>query len=139
MRFGTVLSKKWGALKKMLLLPFKLELSGVFGSGEQYMSCVSIDDAVTMIQYVMTNDSLQGPVNFVTPNALNNRKFTKSLGQVLSRPTIFPLPAFAARIALGEMANELLLSSNRVYPSKLMESGYKFLHPELNQALINLK
>ena len=78
------------------------------------MSCVSIDDAVAMIQYVMTNDSLQGPVNFVTPNALNNRKFTKSLVQVLSRPTIFPLPAFAARIALGEMANELLLSSYRV-------------------------
>jgi hypothetical protein len=137
-RFGTVLSKKGGALKKMLL-PFKLGLGGVFGSGEQYMSWVSIDDAVAMIQYVMTNDSLQGPVNFVTPNALNNRKFTKSLGQVLSRPTIFPLPAFAARIALGEMANELLLSSNRVYPSKLMKSGYKFLHPELNQALINLK
>ena len=103
------------------------------------MSWVSIDDAVEMIQYVMTNDSLHGPVNFVTPNALNNRKFTKSLAQVLSRPTIFPLPAFAARIALGEMANELLLFSNRVYPSKLMESGYKFLHPELNQALINLK
>ena len=112
-RFGTVLSKKGEALKKMLL-PFKLVLGGVFGSGEQYMSWVSIDDAVAMIQYVMTNDSLQGPVNFVTPNALNNRKFTKSLGQVLSRPTIFPLPAFAARIALGEMANELLLSSNRV-------------------------
>ena len=122
-----------------MLLPFKLMLGGVFGSVEQYMSWVSIDDAVEMIQYVMTNDSLQGPVNFVTPNALNNRKFTKSLGQVLSRPTIFPLPAFAARTALGEMANELLLYSNRVYPSKLMESGYKFLHPELNQGLINLK
>ena len=103
-----------------MLLPFKLVLGGVFSSGEQYKSCFSIDDAGAMIQYVITNDSLQGPVNFVTPNALNNRKFTKSLGQVLSRPTIFPLPAFAARIALGEMANELLLSSNRVYPSKLM-------------------
>ena len=103
------------------------------------MSWVSIDDAVAMIQYIMTNDSLQGPVNIVTPNTLNNRKFTKSFGQVLSHPTILPLPAFAARIALGEMANELLLSSNRVYPLKLMESGYKFLHPELNQALIKLK
>ena len=102
------------------------------------MSWVSIDDAVSMIQDVMTNDSLQGPVN-VTPNALNKRKFIKSLGQILSRPTIFQLPAFAARIALGEMANELLLSSNRVYPSKLMGSSYKFLHPELNQALINLE
>ena len=92
-----------------------------------------------MIQYAMTKDSLQDPVNFVTLNALNNRKFSKSLGKVLSRPTIFPIPAFAARIALGEMANELLLSSNRVYPSKLVEICYKFLHPELNQALINLK
>jgi len=114
-------------------------LGGVFGSGEQYMNWVSIDDAAAMILYVMTNDSLQGPVNFVSSNALNNSKFTKSLGQVLNRPTIFPLPAFAALIALGEMANELLLSSNRVYPSKLMESDYKFLQPELNQALINLK
>ena len=103
------------------------------------MSWVSIDDAVAMIQYVMTNDSLQGPVNFVTPNALNNRKFTKSLGKVLIRPTIFPLPAFAACIALGEMANELLLSSNHVYPSKLLGNGYNSLHPELNQGLINLK
>ena len=87
----------------------------------------------------MRNYSLKGPLYFVTPNALNNRTFTKSLGQVLSRPTIFLLPAFSAHIALGEMANELLLSSNHVYPSKLVESGYKFLHPELNQALINLK
>ena len=137
-RFGTVLSKKGGALKKMLL-PFKLGLGGVFVSGEQYMSWVSIDDVVAMIQFVMTNDSLQGPVNFVTPNALNNRKFTKSLGQVLSRPTKFRLPAFAGHIALGEMGNELLLFSKRVYPSKLIESDYKFLHHELNQVLINLK
>ena len=122
-----------------MLLPFKLRIGGVVGSVEKYMSWVSIDDLVAMIQYVMRKDSLQGPVNFVTPNALNNRKFTKSFGQVLSRPTIFRLPAFAAHIALGDMANELLLSSNRVYPSKLMESGYKFFHPELNQALINLK
>ena len=135
---STVLIKEGGELEKMLL-PFKLGLGGVFGSGEQYMSWVSIDYAMAMIQYVMTNYSLQGPVNFVTPNAINDRKFSKSLGQVLSRPTIFPLPAFASRIASGEMANELLLSSNRVYPSKLMEIGYKFLHPELNQALNNLK
>ena len=137
-RFSTVLSEEGGALEKMLL-QFKLGLGGVFGSGEQYMIWVSIVYAGEMIQYVMINYSLQGPENFVTPNALNNRKFTKSLGQVLSRPTIFPLPAFASRIALGEMANELLLSSNRVYPSKLMGIGYKFLHPELNRGLINLK
>ena len=106
-RFGTVLSER-GALKK-ILLPFKLGLGNAFGTGEQYMSWVSIDDTMAMIQYVMTNDSIQGPVNFVTPNTFNNRKFNKSLGQVLSRPTIFTLPAFAACIVLYELANKLLL------------------------------
>ena len=136
-RFGTVLSINGGALKKMLL-PFKIGAGGVIGSGEQYMSWVSIDDAVEMIQFAITNDLIQGPINFVTPNAISNRKFTRTFGQVLHRPTIFPLPAFAIRIALGEMADELLLNSTRVFPKKLVESGYKFLQPELNQALDHL-
>ena len=136
-RFGTVLSINGGALKKMLL-PFKIGAGGVIGSGEQYMSWVSIDDAVEMIQFAIANDSIQGPINFVTPNAISNRKFTRTFGQVLHRPTIFPLPAFAIRIALGEMADELLLNSTRVFPKKLVESGYKFLQPELSQALDHL-
>ena len=136
-RFGVVLSSKGGALKKMLL-PFKMGLGGVIGSGRQYMSWLSIDDAVAMIQYVIANDSIHGSVNFVTQNTINNREFTKTLGRVLNRPTIFPLPVFAARLAFGEMADELLLSSTRVFPEKLVDSGYKFQHPDLSQALEHL-
>ena len=136
-RFGIVLSSKGGALKKMLL-PFKMGLGGVIGSGEQYMSWVSIDDAVAMIQHVISDESIHGPVNFVTPNSISNREFTKTLGSVLHRPTIFPLPAVVAQLVFGEMANELLLSGARVYPKILLESGYKFLHPDLSQALEHL-
>jgi uncharacterized protein (TIGR01777 family) len=136
-RFGVVLSTAGGALKKMLL-PFRMGLGGVIGTGRQYMSWVSIDDVVGMIQYVITNDSLRGPINLVAPNAVKNREFTKTLGRVLHRPTIFPMPAFAARIAFGEMANELLLSSTRVLPKKLMDSDYTFRHPELGEALEHL-
>jgi len=136
-RFGVVLSTAGGALKKMLL-PFRMGLGGVIGTGSQYMSWVSIDDVVGMIQYVIANDSLRGPINLVAPNAVNNREFTKTLGRVLHRPTIFPMPAFAARIAFGEMANELLLSSTRVLPKKLMDSDYTFRHPELGEALEHL-
>ncbi len=102
------------------------------------MSWVSIDDVVGMIQYVIANDSLRGPINLVAPNAVNNSEFTKTLGRALHRPTIFPMPAFAARIAFGEMANELLLSSTRVLPKKLMDSGYQFCHPELEEAFEHL-
>ena len=111
-RLGVVLSTAGGALKKMLL-PFRMGLGGVIGTGKQYMSWVSIDDVVGIIQYVIANDAMRGPVNLVAPNAVSNREFTKTLGRVLHRPTIFPMPAFAARIAFGEMANELLLSSTR--------------------------
>jgi len=99
---------------------------------------VSIDGAVEMTLFAIANNSIQGTINFVTPNAINNRKFTRTFEQVLHRPTIFPLPAFAIRIALGEMADELLLNSIRVFPKKLVESGYKFLQPELSQALDHL-
>lgn len=136
-RFGVVLSAAGGALKKMLL-PFRMGLGGVIGTGEQYMSWVSIDDVVGMIQYVIENDSMRGPVNLVAPNSVSNREFTKTLGRVLRRPAIFPMPAFAARIAFGEMADELLLSSTRVLPRKLTDSGYKFRHPELGDALEHL-
>jgi hypothetical protein len=133
-RFGAVLSSSGGALKKMLL-PFKMGLGGIIGSGEQYFSWVSIDDAVRIIQHIIADDSIRGPVNFAAPNAVSNREFTKTLGRVLRRPTIFPLPAVVARLAFGEMADELLLTPIRVYPKKIVESGYKFLHPELGEAL----
>ena len=136
-RFGVVLSTAGGALKSMLL-PFRMGVGGVIGTGKQYMSWVSIDDVVGMIQYVIANDSMQGPVNLVAPTAVSNREFTKTLGRVLHRPTIFPMPAFAARIAFGELANELLLASTCVLPKKLMDSGYKFRHPELGEAFEHL-
>jgi len=133
-RFGAVLSSSGGALRKMLL-PFKMGLGGIIGSGEQYFSWISIDDAVRIIPHIIADDSIRGPVNFAAPNAVSNREFTKTLGRVLRRPTILPLPAFAARLAFGEMAEELLLTSTRVYPKKIIEFGYKFLHPELGEAL----
>ena len=136
-RLGIVLSTAGGALKKMLL-PFRMGLGGVIGSGKQYMSWVSIEDVTGMIQYVIANESMRGPVNLVSPDAVSNREFTKTLGRVLHRPTIFPLPVFAARIAFGEMADELLLASTRVLPKKLTDSGYKFRHPELGEAFEQL-
>eukprot|EP00913_Durusdinium_trenchii_P008823 g8289.t1 len=107
-RFGVILNPEGGALKKMLL-PFKLGVGGVIGSGKQYWSWVGIDDVIGSILHAITNDAVSGPVNVTAPNPVTNREFTKTLGRVLRRPTIFPMPAFAARIALGEMADDLSL------------------------------
>lgn len=134
MRIGVVLSTEGGALKSMLL-PFKLGAGGVMGSGKQYFSWMALDDIVSAMKFVVENDSLSGPVNLVSPNAVTNYEFTKTLGKVLSRPTIFPMPAFAARLALGEMADELLLASTRVVPTKLEASGFRFAYPQLETAL----
>ena len=134
LRIGVVLHPKGGALKQMLL-PFKLGLGGVIGSGRQYMSWIALDDLIGIFQHALANDSLRGPANAVAPNPATNREFTKSLGQVLSRPTIFPMPAFAARLAFGEMADELLLASTRVEPARLAASGYSFAYPQLEATL----
>ncbi len=137
MRMGVVLSEKGGALGKMLL-PFKLGAGGVIGSGNQYTSWISIDDLIGAFLHVMSNESLSGPVNVVAPQPVTNRAFTKALGKILSRPTILPLPAFAAKMIFGEMAEELLLSSTRALPKKLQDSGYSFLYPDLASALKHL-
>jgi uncharacterized protein (TIGR01777 family) len=134
LRFGVILSAQGGALAKMLT-PFKMGLGGVVGSGRQYMSCIAIDDVVGAIQHSLTNASLAGPVNLVGPTPVTNHEFTKTLGKVLGRPTVFPMPAFAARLAFGEMADELLLSSGRVEPIKLQASGFQFRHPDLAAGL----
>ncbi len=134
-RFGVVLSAEGGALAKMLL-PFRMGVGGKVGSGRQYMSWVALDDVVDAVIECLANDSLRGPVNVVSPNPVTNYEFTKTLGRVLRRPTIFPLPAFAARLALGQMADELLLASQRVRPAKLMEADYTFRYPELEAALV---
>jgi len=134
LRFGMVLSPAGGALQKMLL-PFKLGLGGIIGSGRQFWSWIEIDDAVGAILHALTHDQLAGPVNAVAPNPSTNRDFTKTLGQVLRRPTVLPMPAFAARLALGQMADDLLLASTRVVPRRLEETGYAFRYSQLEPAL----
>lgn len=134
LRFGVILSTAGGALAKMLT-PFKMGVGGVVGSGRQYMSCISIADCIGAIQQALAADKLTGPVNVVQPGPVTNREFTKTLGKVLGRPTIFPMPAVAARLAFGEMADQLLLASARVEPQKLLAAGYQFRHPDLETAL----
>ena len=130
LRFGVILSAEGGALKKMLT-PFKLGVGGKIGSGRQYMSWIGIDDAVGAILFALETETLRGPVNVVSPQPVTNLEFTKTLGRVLSRPTIFSVPEFAARLAFGEVADALLLSSTRVVPLRLKEAGYQFKYPEL--------
>ena len=134
LRFGMILSANGGALAKMLL-PFKLGLGGRVGSGEQYWSWISIRDVIGVIGHVLAAPELHGPVNVVAPDLVTNKRFTRALGAVLHRPTILPLPAMLARLVLGEMADELLLSSLRVIPEQLMRSGYAFQHSSLKGAL----
>ncbi len=134
-RFGIVLSRSGGALAKMLG-PFRLGIGGNLGSGRQWWSWVAVDDVIGAIEHVMKTETLEGPVNVVSPNPVTNREFTKSLASVLARPAVFPLPAFMARLALGEMADELLLASQRVEPARLRSSGYRFARPELRSALL---
>jgi uncharacterized protein (TIGR01777 family) len=134
LRIGVVLSKFGGALPRMLF-PFRMGVGGKIGSGNQYVSWIALEDLVAAIEYVATNDKLSGPVNVVSPNPVTNLEFTRALGKALSRPTIFPMPGFAARIAFGEMADELLLASQRVKPARLLSSGFQFTLPEIGQAL----
>jgi hypothetical protein len=134
LRIGFVLSQAGGGLAAMLL-PFKLGVGGRVGSGRQYLSWIAIDDVVGAISHAILSDALRGPVNAVAPHPVTNREFTKTLGRVLWRPTIFPLPVFAAHLVMGEMANELLLASTRVEPKRLLASGYEFRFPQLQGAL----
>jgi uncharacterized protein len=134
LRMGMVLSASGGALQKMLL-PFKLGLGGILGNGKQYMSWIELDDLCAAIAHLITDSSQAGPVNGVSPQPVTNHEFTKTMGRVLRRPTILPMPAFAARLAFGEMADALLLSSARVLPEKLQASGFRFGQPALEGAL----
>lgn len=134
LRIGVVLSKHGGALAKMLT-PFKMCAGGIVGSGKQVWSWVSVHDVVGAIKHAIENESVNGPLNATSPNASTNYEFTKALGHVLGRPTIMPLPAFAAKLVLGEMAEALLLSSSRVIPKKLQQTGYQFKHEDLEATL----
>jgi len=137
LRIGMVLSPKGGALPRMLPL-FRAGLGGVIGGGRQYVSWVALDDLAGIVLHALQSRELRGPVNAVATRPVTNREFTGALGKVLSRPTPLPVPAFALRLAVGEMADALLLSSARVVPKRLEESGYRFRFPELPAALHHL-
>jgi hypothetical protein len=134
LRIGVVLSRNGGALASMLT-PFKLGLGGVIGSGRQYMSVISLDDLVAAILQVIKDPGYKGPVNAVCPDPVTNRQFTKALGGALGRPTLFPMPAFAARALFGEMADALLLASGRVLPERLLAGGFQFQQADVDAAL----
>ena len=136
-RFGIILAKHGGALAKMLL-PFKLGVGGRLGSGKQWMSWITLADVVGIIRFAIENSVARGAMNVVSPGAVQNAGFTKMLAKVLHRPALFPAPAFALRLALGEMADALLLSSQRVTPKKLQQLGYSFLHADLAPAFTSV-
>jgi uncharacterized protein (TIGR01777 family) len=133
-RTGIVLTKEGGALGTMLT-PFKLGVGGVVGSGKQWMSWISIDDEIGIINFVLENESVSGPVNAVAPSPVTNEEFTKALGEAIHRPTVLPLPAFGVKILFGEMGDELLLGSTRVVPKRLQELGYQFKYTHLKPAI----
>ena len=133
-RFGIILDKEGGALEKMLT-PFRLGLGGKIGDGKQWMSWIALNDVVSALGFLLESSSMHGPVNIVAPNPVTNADFTKTLGKVLSRPTFLSVPAFAVRLAFGEMADGLLLSSAKVEPKKLKDEGFKYRFPNLDAAL----
>lgn len=134
LRTGVVLSREGGALRKMLL-PFRLGIGGRIGSGRQWISWIHIQDWVGAVQHILKNDLVQGPVNLVAPKPVTNADFTKTLASVLSRPAIFPVPAIAAKLAFGEMAEDVLLAGQQVEPARLVHSGYPFQYSDLLKAL----
>lgn len=136
-RFGMVLAAHGGALGKMLP-PFRLGLGGPIGPGTQYISWVTLRDAVAALCFMLENAALAGPVNVTAPEPVTNADFSRALGAALHRPAKVPLPAFAARLAFGEMADELLLSSTRALPAKLKECGFRFDDAAVGPALCGL-
>jgi uncharacterized protein (TIGR01777 family) len=133
-RFGIVLAREGGALTK-IVMPFKIGAGGKVGSGKQWMSWVALEDVVGILRLAIENASVRGAINVVAPQPVRNEEFTKVLAKILHRPALFPAPAFALRFALGEMADALLWSSQRVVPARLEQSGYRFLHADLAAAL----
>lgn len=134
LRIGVVLAGRGGALPKMAL-PFRFGAGGRVGTGRQWMSWIALDDLVRLVLFAIDTASLSGPVNAVAPQAVTNAEFTRALARVLHRPSLFPAPAFALRLVMGEMADELLLSSQRVAPKAAMEAGFRFQYAQLESAL----
>jgi uncharacterized protein (TIGR01777 family) len=137
LRIGVVLSPRGGALAK-LLTPFKLGLGGRLGDGRQWIAWIALGDLVAAIVHCIDCDTIAGPVNLAAPEPVTNAEFTKILGRVLRRPTPFPAPAWVLRLALGEMADALLLSSTRMQPEILMKSNFQWQFPKLDPALRHL-
>ena len=133
-RFGIILSREGGALAKMLL-PFKLGAGGRLGSGQQWMSWVTLEDVIGILRMAIEKATVRGAVNVVAPQPVKNAEFTKVLAKALYRPALFPAPAFVLRLVLGEMADALLLSSQRVVPQRLEQAGFRFAHADLTTAL----
>jgi uncharacterized protein len=133
-RFGIILAREGGALPKMVL-PFKFGAGGKLGSGRQWMSWVALEDVVGILRFAIENNSARGPINIVSPQPLQNTEFTKVLAKAMHRPALFPAPGFALRLALGEMADALLLSSQRVQPQAIQKLGYRFSQADLASAL----
>jgi uncharacterized protein (TIGR01777 family) len=136
-RIGIILAREGGALPKMML-PFKFGAGGRLGSGKQWMSWVTLEDVVGILRFAIENNSARGPINIVSPQPLQNAEFTEILAKAMHRPALFPAPAFALRLALGEMADALLLSSQRVLPQAIEKLGYKFLYPNLALVLTKI-
>ncbi len=134
LRYGPILAREGGMLAK-LLTPFKMGMGGKVGSGKQFISWVSLDDAVRATKFAIDDDAIRGPLNVVSPHPVTNEEFTKTLGHVLNRPTALAMPAFAARLAFGEMADEMLLASQQVLPKRLQAAGFQFDLPELEGAM----
>jgi uncharacterized protein len=134
LRLGVILSAKGGALTRMMT-PFKFGVGGPLGDGQQWMSWIALEDVIGIVRFAIANAQLSGPVNVVAPNPVRNRDFSRVLAKVLHRPAIFSAPRFVLRLALGEMANALLLVSQRAHPAKLLEMGYQFRFDDLGAAL----
>src|SRR3984893_15496067 len=137
LRFGIILAKHGGALPQMTRF-FKFGLGGRIGSGQQWMSWITLQDVVSVIRKVLENRAVSGAVNVVAPQPVRNADFAQALGHAMHRPAIVPAPAFALEFALGEMAEALLLASQRVAPSRLEQLGYRFSQPDLRSALASV-
>jgi uncharacterized protein (TIGR01777 family) len=133
-RFGIILARDGGALPRMMLA-FRYFAGGKIGSGQQWMSWISLADVIEILCFALEHGKVRGPINVISPEPMQNAEFTRTLASVMRRPALFPAPAFALRLALGEMADALLLSSQRVLPQNLEKLGYHFLHADLKSAL----
>ncbi|EKD41729.1 MAG: hypothetical protein ACD_73C00556G0001, partial [uncultured bacterium] len=137
LRFGVILSRAAGALHAMLPA-FEWGLGGPLGSGKQFMSWMDLDDVAAGMLFVLENENMSGPVNFVSPQAVTNREFSKTLATVLNRPCLLKVPGFALKVVMGEKAQPLLLASANVVPEKLLQAGFRFQYPQLKDSFKHL-